>query len=83
MTPFDTFFASHFGPALKDAPPDAKKAARESAVQIWNAALESIAKEDWHVDFVVANGSTPDIIGQCLKAVSDSVRVAIRAKITS
>jgi hypothetical protein len=44
VTPFDTFFDSHFGPALKGAPPAAKKAARESAAQIWNAALDAAEK---------------------------------------
>jgi hypothetical protein len=46
MTPFDSWYAAHVAPALKDAPAVAQKAARASAAEIWNAAIDAVVIAD-------------------------------------
>jgi hypothetical protein len=42
MTPFDSWYAAHIAPALKDAPAAAQKAAKASAAEIWNGAIDAV-----------------------------------------
>jgi hypothetical protein len=44
MTPFDAYFEEKIAPALKGAPENAVKMARQSAAEIWNAALRTVAQ---------------------------------------